>query len=459
MVNVDEAAARIFRGHALLIAVCLVLPVLFVLWGTDAQPLTYQSTSRVQLGPELAFSNVNADAASTKALALVTSPKLVRKAIADTGVDRSAATVAKDHVTVRRVGLSPVVEVSVTDADPTVAEALDASLTEQLVAFLNRAGRETLTQRIEDLDEQLAALEKKRAKLAATVLAGTGAQDPAAALDRLTPLDSSIEQLRTERAALALADAQRPRAVVVNQAEAAEPQPQGRIQSLVLALFVGLVLGIGAAAVVETARPTIPTPRALARLLEVPLLGWVPAKNDGRAFEAVERVSLAARRHDVTSVVLLTESDADERLASELTGILRAQRLPATNKDRPEPQVSAVAVQPRKLAAASNPSAPRRSQPDLLPGSTVREGAAPQIAPIPGARNHYSVNGSLAMTLSGDERPGAVLVASLPMRARRLDDMHDLLTAAGWPLLGVLVVDRPSRRRIRVQELPLEERR
>ena len=84
--TIDEAFHRILRGHWLIILSCIVLPLsAAVLLGRSDADL-YEAVARVQMGRDLAASNVQADATSQRVLGIATSPGVVRVALDKAGV-------------------------------------------------------------------------------------------------------------------------------------------------------------------------------------------------------------------------------------------------------------------------------------------------------------------------------------------------------------------------------------
>ena len=116
--TIDEAFHRILRGHWLIILSCIVVPLsAAVLLGRSDADL-YEAMARVQMGRDLAASNVQADATSQRVLGIATSPGVVRAALDKAGLQADVAGFAANHIDVRRVGVSPVMEIAVTDTSP-----------------------------------------------------------------------------------------------------------------------------------------------------------------------------------------------------------------------------------------------------------------------------------------------------------------------------------------------------
>ncbi len=79
--TIDEAFFRVVRRHWLLILGCVVIACGVSVHLSANQPVLYEAVGRVQMGTELAASNVQADAMSERALGIATSPGVVGLAL------------------------------------------------------------------------------------------------------------------------------------------------------------------------------------------------------------------------------------------------------------------------------------------------------------------------------------------------------------------------------------------
>ncbi len=442
--NMDDAAARIIRGHWRVLVVGVLLPVLLVLV-TDLGPWThsaYRSTERIKLGSVAAASNVQADAVTTGASALATSPSLVQAALSAAKVHRDVRVLVQDRISVVRVGLSDVVDLSVTDQDRHVAQTLTASLGQAMITFLDGAGRQPEADALRAIDQQTADLAKERdgllaaAKLdppPATPLVGTqpsqldqalselATERGRLTLQRLTALDGQIQDLAAQRGRLTLQQASRTSPAVVDAASLpGRPVSSGLAQTLELAVLLGLLLGLAAAGALELLRPSVPSARSLARLLRTPLLGELAPAGDGapaELLELAERVALTARRQELDAVVVVpagaVPAELGERVAAAAGGLARSTPVPVQ-----EP-----------VGVGRGSSAHRATAGGRALSSHV-------CGPPGGSAPGYGVLDGLLR--AEGRRAGVVLLAPGRLPVAALDDARDLLEATGWPLLGVV---------------------
>ena len=267
------------------------------------------------------------------------------------------------------------------------------------------------------LDQQLTRLQQEISDLDARIDQAGGVVGSGQLVRRREALAQRMSQLESERASVETTRALRPRAAVLDPASPpAQQLPGRRLPDLVLGGLLGLLLGVGAAALVESLRPTLVGRTAIARGTEAPVLaelvgppqrrghrhGWVAA-DVAEAAMHVELVAVAAGVQQVRLMALDRQVDL-----SNLVQILGDSLKTAT------------------VQQADMPTARRRR-----PGA--RAGLEPE-----------------AVQPEGDGgRIGLVLVAPTVLKLADLDPVKDFLTISGWPLLGVIVY-QPLRRRARV---------
>lgn len=412
--ELSEVIGRIFGRHRKLIATLILAGLLagFAIHLGDA-PL-YSASARLVLDtsdPEdQAQSGVIAD--TTRAIA--SGPSLVRDALAEIGARRDATEMARRHVQVQALGSSGVMQLSVTDSDPAVAVALANAIAEAVIKTrLQVTAGEAVTV-VRQLDQQLARLQQQISDLDAQIDGAPAADGGGQLLRRREALAQQLSQLENERASVESTRALRPRAAVL---DAASPPPQRlpgrRLPDLVLGGLLGLLVGVAAAAAVESLRPTLVGRTAIARGTEAPVLaelvgppqrhghrhGWVAA-DVAEAAMHVELVAVAAGVQQVRLMALDRQVDL-----SNLVQILGDSLKTAT------------------VQQADMPTARRRR-----PGS--RAGLEPET-----------------LQPEGDGgRIGLVLVAPTVLKLTDLDPVKDFLTISGWPLLGVIVYQSPRRK-------------
>jgi hypothetical protein len=195
-----------------------------------------------------------------------------------------------------------------------------------------------------------------------------------------------------------------------------------------LGLLLGLILGIGAAALIETFKPTLHGADVLAREFGTAYLGTIP-RNAGDA---------QAELGDEPITVVL-------RLAAERAGVMSVSLLAAV----PDPGLSAAAA---NLEAAVNGGA----QPPPDPAEHAAAGAAQQYRPL--QRGRYqpaepSPPSALRVRTFGIDHPasrngvpsGVVLVAPLSLRRSRVLEVKHLLSVLPVPVLGLITYGSGSR--------------
>ena len=415
--ELGEVIGRIFGRHKKLIAALVLAGLLAGLAIHLDDAPQYSASARLVLDasdPEdQAQSGVIAD--TTRAIA--SGPSLIRNALEKIGVRRDATELAKRHVRVQALGSSGVMQLSVTDSDPKVAVALANAIAAAVIRTRLQVTSGEAATAVRSLDQQLTRLQQEISDLDARIDQAGGAAGSGQLVRRREAIAQRMSQLESERASVETTRALRPRAAVLDPASPpAQRLPGRRLPDLVLGGLLGLLLGVGAAALVESLRPTLVGRTAIARGTEAPVLaelvgppqrrgnrhGWVAA-DVAEAAMHVELVAVAAGVQQVRLMALDRQVDL-----SNLVQILGDSLKTAT------------------VQQADMPTARRRR-----PGA--RAGLEPE-----------------AVQPEGDGgRIGLVLVAPTVLKLADLDPVKDFLTISGWPLLGVIVY-QPLRRRARV---------
>ncbi|HET7389154.1 MAG TPA: hypothetical protein VFJ19_21100 [Nocardioidaceae bacterium] len=423
--TIDELFRRILRGHWVAIALCVLLPVAATTILAVRAPDMWHGAVRIQVSDDPSGSSNETVAMSARVLALATTPSLVAQSLDDIGVRRDAAAVAEHHVNAQQLGVSSVVEISVTDHDRAVAGRLASALATNVASFINRGSRKHFDKVVADLTNQIQSADRQRSKLAAAQQV-TGRATSYQAQLAIRTLTQQINDLRQERTALAVADASRDRAVVVDTGlPEVTRAPSGLAARIALATLLGLMLGLAAAAALEVMRPKIGNARELARVLDAPLLH----KGSGEPAELAESLAWVARRQGVDTVVLVP---ADQRKTWTALSLLSRLR-------------------------SLQPQAPDRS-PKSVPASAKGSKTAVLFdSNYNGELDELSDFGTVQFTELSDLRPtdevaaGLVVVSAGSMPRRGLEHLDDIVKAGRWPVLGVF--DGSSLPR----ELPREE--
>jgi capsular polysaccharide biosynthesis protein len=419
--ELNEVISRIIGRHWKLIGVVMLTGLLagFALHRNDAPQ--YLATARLVLDTSDPSTQAESGVIADTARAIATGPSLVRDALMEVGARRNSTDVAQRNIDVQALGSSGVVQLSVVDSDPKVAVALANAVANAIIdARLQVTAGQAATV-VEDLDRQASRLQRQIDSLDGKIDAlSPGASDPGGSagrseLDRLVRerdiLVQRLTQIQTERANVEGTRALRPKAAILDPASPpAKAVPGRRLPDLTLGALLGLLVGVGIAATLESLRPTLVGRTAIARGIEAPVLaelagpperrghrhGWDPA-DVAEAAMHVELVAVAAGVREVQLMALNRQADI-----SNLVQVLGDSLKTAT------------------VQQADTPVA-RRRKPDSNP-----------------ARDDVPQN--------DDRRIGLVLVAPSVVKLADLEPVKEFLAISGWPLLGVIVY-QPLRRR------------
>ncbi|WP_157630258.1 hypothetical protein [Kribbella catacumbae] len=408
--TIEEMFRRIVRAHLGIILVCVLLPVAAAIGLQADKPALSLASIRLQVISGAPTSATEAEGISSRVLALATTPGLLDASLKQVGAQRDVADFAATHVAAQRLGESSIVQLSVTDKDPIAAGQIVAALAERVALFMNQGDRATFNAALAELDKQVQNATVQRDKLAAQL---KGIADINARADIQTQIQSAnqlLGQLTTQRAALAVQDATRDIVVLVGNKPEVSQVPSPLLPQAALALLLGLVLGLTAAAILETMRPRVASVRALAHLLQAPVLG----RTSEEISSLRNTMALAARRQGVDAVVLMgaEESDADtvSRLLFALSGF------------------------------SSRPDRLRSPSP-----AGIEDGAEPSVLEMEAPFANVRFTGLSAVTPQDEMTAGVVVVSGGTVLLRRLDDLDDVLKAVRWPVLGI--VNGPAKRR------------
>jgi capsular polysaccharide biosynthesis protein len=340
-VQLNDIGRRIFGEHSRLIVALVVggLVVGLLLQVTSGR--MYTASARLVLDTADPKSLSESKAIQDLANAIATSPAQVRAALAAAHVrGRSAVEVARNHVSIRALGTSAVLQLSVSDRNRYVAAALTNALAKRVIesrlAVSNGQLRQTLRklqERIDGLNSKIAALDVQADALTVQ-LARVGSTAQASVLrsrhDQLLQSRDLLLQQRSvaesERVSLLSAEGTRPRAAIISRATIpTHPNAAHWLRKALLGGLLGLIVGIGTAAAIETIRPTIAGSESLAEALGTPLIGVLPSVYPGERRAAMEDLTpLSARLRLVgdaagASTIGLVAADRSVDLAGLVT--------------------------------------------------------------------------------------------------------------------------------------------
>lgn len=428
--EIDEVAARLVRQYWVLLAICLIAPLAIVGTLVMRQPIMYAADARIITSSEVPVSASEADAIVSQVQGIATGPTALNQALRKAGV---VGNFPARNVSVVGLGTSQVVDVTVTDGNPRVAQRVAQFVATEVVNSLNKVGQSGLSEALSAIDTEIVSLTEQRSTLAAQVT-----QDPhnQTLQSKLSGLDQVISNFTADRSRLLIQASTQGLATVLDQPTLPRaPESKALAQKVGLAALLGLVLGILLSAIAEMVRPTVPGARRVSRRLGAPMLGSLTDADlqgdrtphtDG----LVLQLRLAAVHAGVSSVALVDMDGTRplDRLADMLTGAM--------------PSVPAVPAAEVPPPAAENGS-----------GSAVAGSAGPGAAAVLTELLHATDKRALrVLSLHQLQRrvsggPAGIVVLSGPVASvSRISALDDLSVASGWPIIGVVSVPRLRRR-------------
>lgn len=413
--ELNDVLRRILGQHwRLLVAFVLAglaVGVLFAPHGKD-----YSASARLVLDLPDPIARQQSEAYADTAKAIATSPSEVQGALRKAGAQRGdPATFAANHVAVRALGSSGVIELSVTDRSPIVASSVANGLAASLIETRLKVTNGELDRAFNHLDEQIAAFSHQIATIDNQVndldlqiasSSGATGSDLRAKRDALESNREFLVQQRavvqSQRVSLLSANVQHPQPLIISKATPpAKPAASHSFVYLVLGAVLGLILGIGAAAFIEAVRPTLVGGDTLAGELNAALLGRIePDAKPGTAIDVTARLRLAAEAARVRNVALVAAGpkvDLDE-LAESLKTSAAVEALTSGN------------------------------------GAGIGHSSL-KIASFDAEHPPFN-NGT---------RSGIVLVSPPALKKDELNDVEHLLQASRLPLLGVITYPQAHR--------------
>jgi capsular polysaccharide biosynthesis protein len=413
-VELDEVVGRVLRRRILLIVSTMLAGVLVVLAAHIGDQTKYVAEVRLVLDSPDPTSSAQSGALADTAQAIGSAPALVGAVLKGLGADRDPVKFGEENVTVKALGSSGVLQLTVTDTDRQVAVQAANSIAKRMIlarqsvtAASAAAAADELRQEIASREEQLSLID---ARLDATASDVVTAPSPAQRqLERsrdevLRRLDKLYNELALIRAEQAL----RPEAAILDRASAARVAPSGLIPELVIGALLGLVLGVGVAALREVLQPTLGGGPSLSRATGAPVLAELPVPPDECFPEDLAEVA------------------ENIQLASQAAGVGRVEVMSVDTETDISGFVASLAQALRLTAGGSGTLASGRRGPFSL-GETGQRGS------LGGER-------MVGVDTGGDpRRTGLVLVSPDEAKVADLEPVRNLLGITGWPLLGVVV--------------------
>lgn len=432
--DLNEAVRRIFLVHRKLILLCAVLGLIGGLAVAAVRPAKFTAATRLTLAGQGTGTSEGAVAVADAAEALVTSRAIVERAVQTVGLDRDPMEVASGSISVKTLGSSDLVQLEVTDTRPGVASALANALGQELVdRWADVSGGQSLSalgplqdeigQLREELvtaDEMIAHLEIRIAREQRALKAQRLEARRDVEAQRRDELDQQRLLLESQLNGVLVDGASRQVPQVIDPAvPPAQADPKHEVSTAALGAFLGFLVGISIAALIESLRPTLAGSDAIADALGVPMLGKMPTDVEGPA-EEILRPALKVR--------------------FAATGV-RAKT------------VELVSIGPLiDLSRLSD--AMEELNAEAGPGQSPTGGANGQLTV-----HRFGIDPASPTRSNGaNGRTESALVAVVPSTIKRSDlrELDDLQALTSWPLVGVVTYDCTTsvRRRARLAGRP-----
>lgn len=435
--EIDEVAARLVRQYWVLLAVCVLVPLVVVAAIVVRQPVTYAADARIITSSAVPQSASEADAIVSQVQGIATGPTAIAQALHKAGVRPNTGGFAVKNVSVTGLGTSQVVDITVTDKNPRVAQRVAQSLGTEVVDSLNKVGQSGLSEALGAIDSELVGLTEQRAEVDAQVNAQPKNQ---ALASKLAGLDQVIANFTGDRSRLLIQASTQGLATVLDQPSLPRaPESKALPQKVGLAVLLGLVLGILLAAITEMFQPTVPGARRVSRRLNSPLLGSLTEGDlrgeRDKSDSLVLQIRLAAAHARVSNVALV-DIDSERHLDTLANALNNAM-----------PHGAPYFAGGAPATAAENGSAAA----DLGVGSATTTVLTERAAGTDGRT--LRVSSLHQLQRQPDAGQAGIVVLSGPVaRVSRIAALDDLSVASGWPIIGVVGVPALRRNRLHIRQ-------
>lgn len=455
----NEALRRIFWRHRWLLIALVLIPVVAVAVLRRTEPVSYAATATIQAQAAAPQVDTEATAILSRVTAVATSPAVVQTALRGAGLGGNPVTIAQHQISVSSLSSSAIVTVTVTAPSRPFATQLARSLSRGIVAALNGLGTQS--------SQQLAALARQSSQMTATrddllrrlataQRARQNATSPAvqSLIAQLNAVETQLAANQTSVQQVLTNSSVNEGAAVISTSGYATSVSRHVASYAALAGLLGLIVGLLIATVRELLRPTVAEPAAAARELSLVLLGRVRLA-DGEIAEIDDeltaRLSLAAHRLGARTLVLTGPVEPAQltALAADIDGTLPAVVLAPADGAVPVPVPAAsrewgVTELSTRFTGSGIDSGSADGRRPAGPGGAVSPHPLGKTPPGLGLR----VIALPAVTLGAQpEDPALVLVLPRFAPHAALDQAVDLGVTTGWPLLGVIGLRPPHRRR------------
>jgi capsular polysaccharide biosynthesis protein len=435
-VEIDEVAARLLRQYWAVLAVCMVVPLVAVAFLTAKQSNIYAASARIITGSTVPQTSAAADAVASQVEAIATGRSAVTQALHAAGAHRNLNDFISQDIAVSGLGSSQVIDLTVTDRSPRVAQQVARVLAVEAVRSINNVGQSGLRAALTANDQEIVRLSQQRAVKAQRAAAQPQNQQ---LQSELAGMDQVIANFTGDRSRLLIQAGTLGLAGVIDEpAVPARPESKASVQKLGLAALLGLVAGILIVSVAEILRPTVPGARRVSRRLGVPMLGQL-SKEDlaGARTPAVGEMALRLRlvaAHAELRTIALVDADGKRELGPLAAGLTQSVRFSAAEAPG-YPGVDDETAGNQHWTTGAEAASPGPG-----PGLLVK----PRGAATGNATLHIYPLGQMRW-VSGTAHVGIVVLSGPVARVSRITALHDLSTSSGWPIVGIIGIPRQRR--------------
>ena len=164
--EIDEVAARLLKQYWAVLVVCVVVPLIAISYLTAKQSALYAASARIITGDEVPQTSAAADAVANQVQAIATGRSAVTQALQAAGAQRNLSNFISNDITVSGLGSSQVIDLTVTDRSPQVAQQVARVLSAWVVRSINNVGQSGLRAALAANDHEIVRLSQQRADLA-----------------------------------------------------------------------------------------------------------------------------------------------------------------------------------------------------------------------------------------------------------------------------------------------------
>lgn len=435
--EIDEVAARLLKQYWAVLVVCVAVPLIAISYLTAKQSALYAASARIITGNEVPQTSAAADAVANQVQAIATGRSAVTQALQAAGAQRNLSNFISNDITVSGLGSSQVIDLTVTDRSPQVAQQVARVLSAGVVRSINNVGQSGLRAALAANDHEIVRLSQQRADLATKAAAQPQNQQLQA---EMAGIDEVIANFTGDRSRLLIQAGTLGLATVIDQpALPARPESKASAQKLGLAALLGLAAGILIVSVAEILRPTVPGSRRVSRRLGVPTLGQLGnADLTGAGTPAVREMALRLRlvaAHAGLRSIALVDVDGKRDLGPLAAALTQSVRISAADGALGHPGLDADRTGNQQWTG-TGAGASAGPGPGLLvqPRALATDNSTLHIYPLAQMKQ-----------VAETTHVGIVVLSGPVARVSLITALHDLAESSGWPIVGVIGVPRMRR--------------